>query len=119
MDNSKNVTNLAIIAVAFIFVFLVYKKTCNGNDDFVGRVPIPPIGGYGAYIGYPPYQMPGVYPTGQPMMYPQQLYPAKMPYYPEFGQVCKNTQDCGATGLCVNGSCTVKDKAGSVFNTKL
>jgi len=117
--------NLIIIGVAIIIVILAQQNLANGgSDSFVGKVPMTSIGNgpyYGAYYGLPP----GVIPTGQPMMYPYQLYPAKMPYYDDsvnnIGRPCKEPNGCGALGACQNGICSIKDDVGSttVFDLKI
>ena len=113
--------NLLIIGVAIILVILVQHNLVTA-DSFVGKVPMMPIGNgpfYGAYQGLPQ----GVYPTGQPMMYPQQLYPAKVPYYDDsvnnYGRPCKEPNGCGVLGACVNGVCTVKNQQDTVFDLKI
>lgn len=51
----------------------------------------------------------------QPMVYPQQLYPAKAPWYPQAGRPCE-TGSCGATGVCKDGVCHRTDGSNTVFN---
>ncbi len=63
----------------------------NGTQTYYG--PMGPMGPNNSNL----YQ--------QPMMYPTQLYP-KIPWYPNYGKPCQEGE-CGATGSCVNGSCTV------------
>lgn len=113
--------NLLILGVAIILVMMAYKNIIN-TDSFVGRVPMTPIGGgpyYESYYGIPP----GVYPTGQPMMYNRQMYQSKYPYYNDtvnqVGRPCKEPNGCGVLGACVNGSCTVKDQKDTVFSLVL
>ncbi len=68
---------------------------------------------------YPQMYPPGVQPTGQPMMYPEQMYP-KTPYYYDtnehVGRPCKGPNGCGVFGKCEGGSCTVKDQQNTVFD---
>ena len=76
-STASYVTNLVIIGIAIILVFVAMQNiTYPRHDPFVGRVPMVPIGG-GMQM---PYWVPGGMPTGQPEMYPQQFYPAKAPY---------------------------------------
>ncbi len=115
------VLNLLILGIAIILVLLVYQSITRA-DSFVGKVPMVPIGG-GPYLenyyGIPP----GVFPVGQPQMYPYQYYPAKYPYYNDtFNQVgrpCDEQNGCGVLGACQNGTCTMKNKEDTVFNMKL
>jgi len=116
-STSNYTLNLLIIGIAIILVILV-QQNLNGNDSFVGKVPITSIGNAPYYNigGYP-----GVYPTGQPMMYNSQYYPAKYPYYNDtinnIGRPCNNSETgCGVFGACVNGVCTIKDKKDTVFD---
>ena len=56
-------------------------------------------------------------------MYPQQLYPMKVPYYDDsvnnIGRPCKGESGCGVLGACMNGVCTVKDNNSTVFDLKI
>jgi len=130
MTESKStgnyVLNLLIIGVAIILVIVAMQSINNHppHDSFVGKVPMVPIGN-GMQM---PYYVPGGYPTGQPMMYPNQIYPAKAPYYNDtfnhIGRPCnqanaENGGSCGVLGTCTNGVCTVKDKHDTVFDLKI
>jgi hypothetical protein len=113
--------NLLILGVAIILVMIAYQNIIKA-DSFVGKVPMVPIGGgpyYGNYNGVPP----GVYPTGQPQMYPYQYYPAKYPYYNDtvnqVGRPCDEQNGCGALGVCQNGVCSIQDQNDTVFNIKI
>jgi hypothetical protein len=113
--------NLLILGVAIILVILAYQNILKA-DSFVGKVPMVPIGSgpyMESYRGLPP----GVYPTGQPMMYPQQYYPAKFPYYNDtvnqVGRPCDEQNGCGVLGACQNGVCTIRDQNDTVFNMKI
>jgi hypothetical protein len=112
--------NLLILGVAIILVILAYQNIIN-TDPFVGKVPMTPIGNgpyFNTYYGIPP----GVQPTGQPMMYPQQLYP-QYPYYNDsvnqVGRPCNEQNGCGVLGACSNGVCTIKDQYDTVFDIKI
>ena len=50
-----------------------------------------------------------------PLMYPTQLYPARIPWTPSVGRLCGNGE-CGAAGTCVDGVCQRKNSDGTVFN---
>lgn len=117
---SSYALNLLILGVAIILIIIAYQGIKRA-DSFVGRVPMVPIGsGYGP--GNSPF-VPGVYPTGQPMMYPRQYYPAKYPYYDDsmeqVGRPCDAQNGCGALGVCQKGVCTVKGQNDTVFDMKL
>lgn len=117
MSTSSNIMNLFILGIAILLV-MVAKQNIQGmpspdGDSFVGKVPMVPIGG----APYHPQQiLPGTQPYGQPMMYPQQYYPAKVPWYPETGRPCEGGGGCGATGVCQQGVCTVRDQYNTVFD---
>ena len=74
--------------------------------------------------GYSFVPSPSVYENNlqiQPLMYPNQLYPAKIPFYPRTGRPCDYFNapegNCGATGVCVSGVCQRKPTNGkTVFN---
>lgn len=108
-SKTTKVLNLIIIFIAIILMFHVKQ----GFDPFVGKVPQVPIGN-----GEAPF---GVYPTGQPMHYNKQLYPAKMPYYDDtlrqMDKPCSKPNGCGVFGACINGKCTVKDKDNNVYES--
>ena len=120
MSDSKSPTNYAlnliVLGIAIIIVLVIQN---NLNDFFVGRVPQVPIGN-APYYNLIPY---GVYPNGQPMVYPQQMYPAKLPYYNDsvanYGRPCKEPDGCGVLGACVDGVCKVKDQNNTVFDIKI
>jgi hypothetical protein len=108
---------LLILGVAIILVVMIYKNL--DTDSFVGRVPMQSMG-YGGTI---PGLVPGVYPHGQPMMYAQQMYPSKYPYYDDsvkqMGKMCNEPNDCGVLGACQGGVCKVKTKENTVFDITL
>jgi hypothetical protein len=123
MSTTSYALNLLIIGVAIILVILAYQSILK-SDGFVGKVPMVPIGSgpyMDSYRGLPM----GVYPTGQPMMYPQQYYPAKFPYYndtvSQIGRPCDEQNGCGVLGACQNGVCTIRQSLDSdtVFNMRL
>ena len=102
----------------------IFYQNIIKTDGFVGKVPMVPIGGgpyYESYYGLPP----GVFPVGQPQMYPQQFYPSKYPYYNDtvnqVGRPCDEKNGCGVLGACQNGVCSIKQNSGenTVFNMKL
>jgi hypothetical protein len=114
--------NLLILGIAIILVLIVYQNVSEeapNYDQFVGRVPMVPIGN-GMYN---PYYPQGVYPTGQPMMYPMQMYTAKYPYINDtvnqMGRPCNSQTGCGVLGVCSNGVCNIKDQKDTVFDVKL
>ena len=122
-STSSYALNLLILGVAIILVMLAYQNIIK-TDGFVGKVPMVPIGGgpyYESYYGIPP----GVFPVGQPQMYPQQFYPSKYPYYNDtvnqVGRPCDEKNGCGVLGACQNGVCSIKQNSGenTVFNMKL
>jgi len=115
MSTNSNILNLLVLGVAIILVMVAQQNIANQppvEDSFVGKVPMVPIGN-GRPTG-PQQIVPGTQPYGQPMMYPQQYYPAKVPWYPETGRPCEG--GCGATGVCQNGICTVQDQYNTVFD---
>ncbi len=113
-STSGNIMNLFILGIAILLVMVARQNIENApnNDNFVGKVPMVPIGGGRAHG--PQQILPGTQPYGQPMMYPQQYYPAKVPWFPETGRPCEG--GCGATGVCKDGVCTVKDQYNTVFD---
>lgn len=121
-STSSYALNLLILGVAIILVILAYQNILK-TDSFVGKVPMVPIGSgpyLESYHGLPP----GTYPMGQPMMYAQQYYPAKYPYYNDtvnqIGRPCDEQNGCGVLGVCQNGTCTIRQSgADTVFNMKL
>lgn len=106
----SGILNLFIIGVAILLVIIAKR---NNDDNFVGKVPMVPIGNGRPYG--PQQILPGTQPYGQPMMYPTQYYPAKVPWYPETGRPCKEG-GCGATGVCHNGVCTIRSQNNTVFD---
>lgn len=120
--NTTNYTlNLLVLGIVIILVIYVYQNICK-TDTFVGKLPTVPIGS-GPYL-HSYYGIPaGVYPTGQPMMYNNQYYPSKYPYYNDtmnqVGRPCDEQNGCGVLGACQNGVCTIKDKNDTVFNIRV
>jgi len=119
---SSYALNLLILGVAIILVILAYQNILK-IDPFVGKVPMVPIGSGPYFESYHGIPM-GVYPTGQPMMYPKQYYPAKYPYYDDtanqVGRPCDEQNGCGVLGACQNGVCSIKrNNNDTVFNMKL
>jgi hypothetical protein len=119
-STSTYALNLLILGVAIILVIMAYQNILK-TDPFVGKVPMVPLGGpyLESYYGIPP----GVYPTGQPMMYNSQYYQAKYPYYNDtvnqIGRPCDQQNGCGVLGACQNGVCSIKDQRDTVFNVKI
>lgn len=111
--------NLIILGVAIILVMIVYQNVVSQDDTFSGKVPMVPIGG-NPYLNFLPQ---GVQPTGQPMMYQNQYYPAKFPYYNDainnYGRPCDQINGCGVMGSCVDGTCTITDEKNTVFDLKI
>lgn len=121
-STGSSALNLLILGVAIILVILAYQNITKA-DSFVGKVPMVPIGSGPYYESYHGLPM-GVFPTGQPMMYPSQYYPAKYPYYndtmKQVGRPCDEQNGCGVLGACQNGVCTIKNQqTDTVFNMKL
>lgn len=111
--------NLIIVGVILILLIIIQHNYQFNGDTFVGKVPQTPIGNGGMYYGVPGNQ--GVY--GQPMMFPEQLYQSKIPYYNDtvnhVGRPCKNQNGCGTFGACQDGVCTAKNQEGTVFDYKV
>jgi hypothetical protein len=118
------VINLIIIFIAIVLVYITKKNQSNQPDSFVGRVPTVPIGNgyYGGSPGVYPPNVPFNQGFNQPMTYPKQMYPAKLPYYADSvaqeGRPCKNG-GCGVYGACVNGECTVKTQKDTVLGVSI
>ena len=116
---SNYVLNLLVLGVAIVLVLVAQQNmsslpSIRNPDGFVGQVPMVPIGGRPGGSPYPVQISPGGYPRGQPMMYPKQYYPAKVPYYNETGRPCEG--GCGATGTCQGGVCSMMDQYNTVFD---
>lgn len=101
---SKHIINLIILSIAIVLVIVAKKSVLE--DDFVAQVPMVGNGGN--------YAIPGSYPTGQPMRFREDIYPAKIPWYPEYGRPCSG--QCGATGMCVDGVCKMRNTDKTAFN---
>ncbi len=118
-STAASVVNLLILGIAIILIIIALNNLQPQADPFVGKVPM--VLGGGGMPG--PYYVPGVFPTGQPMMYPNQYYPAKVPYYNDstqhVGRPCQSEGGCGVLGVCQNGVCTVKSENDTVFNMKI
>jgi hypothetical protein len=113
------VLNLLILGVTIILVLVAKNNPMFANLGMPNRPPQEGFGGGGGGFGGYNYMPRGVQPTGQPMMYPRQIYPAKMPYYPETGRPCNgklSSMGCGSTGVCTDGICHMKDQNNTVFN---
>ncbi len=117
--DSNNVLNLVIVGTVLVLLIIIQQNYGYGGENFVGRVPQTPIGNGGMFYGVPGNQ--GVY--GQPMMFPEQLYQSKIPYYNDtvnnMGRPCKGQEGCGTFGACQNGVCTTRDQTGTVMNLKI
>lgn len=100
------ISNLFILAIAIILVFIAKRNYADyfQPETFVANVPKTPIG------NAPPIE--GVYPTGQPMVYKIQQWPARIPYQPKPNTPCTKNEsndkvECpGAIGVCKDGICT-------------
>lgn len=108
---SKNIINLIILSIAIILI-LVTKNSVS-SDSFVANVPVTPIGNGGNI----PYFVPGSQPIGQPMRFREDVYPAKIPWYPEYDRPCSG--QCGATGVCVDGICQNRTTDKTAFNVRV
>ncbi len=113
----SNVINLFILGIAIVLVCAIKTKF---SELFVAQVPIVSYnqGGYGAQGGHVANSYPsfvnGGHPQGNPYTFPNQIYPAKIPYYPELGRPCDG--DCGVLGKCENGTCKAVPYNKTVFN---
>ena len=111
----SNVINLFILGIAIVLVCVVKTKF---SELFVAQVPmIPGMHGYGAQGGnvansYPSF-VNGGHPQGNPYQFPNQIYPARIPYYSEVGRPCDG--DCGVLGKCENGVCKAVPYQKTVF----
>ena len=112
-SNKTQIINMLIIAVAIVLISAAKVKF---NEMFVAQVPhIPFDQGYGAQGGsVPPIR--GGYPVGQPRIFENQIYPARIPYYNEMGRPCNSVKDCGSMGVCKEGHCKTIPYENSVFN---
>ncbi len=116
---SNKIIYAIITGVLIVLTLMVYQN--YKNDSFVGKMQmIPSIGNGNGY--YQQLYPPGVHPTGQPMMYQEQMYP-KIPYYYDtnehVGRPCKGPNGCGVFGKCEGGTCTVKDQQNTVFDINI
>lgn len=107
---SEKITNLFVLGVAIILVYIAKR---NYKDYFVPDVRQTSIGN-----GQKPI---GSYPTGQPMQFKEQMWPARVPYQPMPGTPCGTSEytgrvSCpGATGICQDGVCQPKKFDRTVF----
>lgn len=112
MGQKTQLINMFILAIAIILVCSARSKF---SELFVAQVPLPPqYQGYGAQGD--PGQIMGGHPQGNPYQYPNQIYPARIPYYTEMGRPCDSIQSCGSMGKCENGKCNAIPYEKSVFN---
>ena len=111
----EKVTNLFVLAIAIILVYVAKK---NFKDYFVPIVRQTPIGNGGQPLG--PYPI-GPPVGNQPMQFQQQLWPVRVPYEPIPGTPCGKSEytdriECpGATGICQDGVCQPKKFDRTVF----
>lgn len=113
MTQKTHLVNMFIIATAIVIICAARSKF---SELFVAEVPmIPQYDGYGAQGG-PTQPIQGGYPNGNPMIYQNQIYPARIPYYNEMGRQCNSIKDCGSMGVCTNGSCKTVPYENTVFN---
>jgi len=111
MDKRSNIVNLIILGVAIILVCVTKKKF---SELFVANIPMmngPMMNGQEPLREFAN----SGHPQGNPYTYQNQIYPAKIPYYPELGSPCKNG-DCGLLGKCEGGSCRAIPYNKTVFN---
>ena len=113
------IINLLILAIAIILVCIAKSKF---SELFVANVPLPFQGPYDAQGGkiansYPSFAD-GVHPQNNPYQFPNQIYPARIPYHTEMGRPCEGGS-CGVLGKCENGICSPLSYNRTVFNQKL
>lgn len=115
----SNIANLFILGLAIVLVCVAKTKF---SELFVAQVPmVPGMHGYGAQGGqvansYPSFVQ-GGHPQGNPYTFGKQIYPARIPYYPELGRPCDG--DCGVLGKCENGVCKAQPYHKTVFNDQI
>ena len=113
----QHIITLFILGTAIILVTIAKQ---NFTDFFVPNVPNTLIGNG----GYPQNNIiQGVHPTGQPMRFAKQMYPARTPYMPKPNTLCSTNEmngfkGCGATGRCVGGNCENIPYNNTVFGIK-
>jgi len=111
-----NVINLFILGIAIILVCVVKTKF---SDLFVGQVPmVQGMNGYGAQGNLQGNLQVNENLQRNPYVYPNQIYPDRIPYYPEFGRPCENG-GCGVLGKCENGSCNAIPYNKTVFGNNV
>ena len=120
-DKRSSITNLLILGIAILLICNIKTKF---SEMFVANVPmIPNDDGYGAQGGvfsgnYPGYSV-GGHPNGNPYTFNNQIYPAKIPYYPELGRPCEGNAGCGVLGKCENGVCGATPYNKTVFGDQV
>ena len=98
------ISNLFVLAIAIMLIYLAKRNYRNGPENFVPNVPVTPIGS-GPLVE-------GGHPQGQPMTYKTQMWPARVPHQPKPNTPCTTNQsigkvECpGAIGVCQDGICT-------------
>lgn len=97
--SKSNIINLIILGVSIVLVYTIRTKF---SELFVPQIP---LGYYPNSIYQNNYQNNGVQPQGNPYHFNNQIYPDRIPYYPELGRPCNSVNDCGVLGNCVNGVC--------------
>ena len=102
------ISNLFVLAIAIMLIYLAKRNYRNGPENFVPNVPVTPIGS-GPRIDP---LVEGGHPQGQPMTYKTQMWPARVPHQPKPNTPCTTNQsngkvECpGAIGVCQDGICT-------------
>jgi hypothetical protein len=106
-EYSKYIVNLIILTIGIIII-IVAK---NSTDTFVANISwIPPIGNGNGYVNSVGSNL-----NEQPMRFREDIYPARVPWYPEYGRPCTDGQ-CGATGICKDGTCEMRRTDRTAFN---
>ena len=116
----SNVVNLFILGIAIVLICVVKTKF---SELFVAQVPMMGLPGNGGAQGGPvansyPSFVQGGHPQGNPYTFNNQIYPARIPYYPEVGRPCESG-DCGVLGKCENGVCKAMPYNKTVFNDRI
>lgn len=105
MKQNTQLINMLILAFAIILICVAKSRF---SELFVPQVPLPPN-------NYPMPPMISSNPQA-PLMYPQQIYPAKIPHYNELGRPCDSIKDCGIMGVCQEGKCNAIPYQNTTFN---
>jgi hypothetical protein len=120
IETIKLRSRIVVLFILGIAILLTIIAQRNFKDFFVPNVPNTNIGN-----GFPTNRQflpPGNYPSGQPMRFQKQMWPARTPYMPLPNSQCTTNQvsghvGCGATGVCNEGKCEDIQYKNTVFNT--